>query len=107
MNIISQRIYQAIKQADLSYGELAKTTGIPKSALQRYATGETETINIDRIKAIADATGVKPEWILNWIDIDDEPEQLTPDEEQLIHYYRYAEERYREFAMELLREHQK
>lgn len=42
MSECSDRILQALKQADLSYGELAKLTGISKSALQRYATGETK-----------------------------------------------------------------
>ena len=36
MSECSDRILQALKQADLSYGELAKLTGISKSALQRY-----------------------------------------------------------------------
>ena len=49
----SERILQAIQNAELSYSELSKLTGIPKSALQRYATGETEKIPIDRIEAIS------------------------------------------------------
>lgn len=56
----------AMKNADLSYGELAKLTGIPKSALQRYATGETVKIPLDRIEAIAKATNVKASQLLGW-----------------------------------------
>lgn len=66
MSTTSERIFRAIVDADISYGELSKTTGIPKSALQRYATGETEKIPIPRVEAIAAATGVTANYLLGW-----------------------------------------
>lgn len=66
MSECSDRILQALKQADLSYGELAKLTGISKSALQRYATGETKKIPIDSIEAIAKATNVSAKYLMGW-----------------------------------------
>lgn len=66
MSEIAQRIIEAMRKADLSYGELSKITGIPKSALQRYATGETEKIPLDRIDAIAKATNVAAAYLLGW-----------------------------------------
>ena len=66
MSECSDRILQALKQADLSYGELAKLTGISKSALQRYATGETKKIPIDSIEAIAKATNVSAQYLMGW-----------------------------------------
>lgn len=62
----SQRILSLIEQKGISYGELSKATGISKSALQRYATGETEKIPIDRIEKIAEALGTSPEYIVGW-----------------------------------------
>lgn len=62
----SERILKAIRESGLSYGELSYKTGIPKSALQRYATGETEKIPIDRIESIAKATNVTAIHILGW-----------------------------------------
>ena len=44
MNEITQRLYAAILEKGISYGELARLTGIPKSAIQRYATGTTGKI---------------------------------------------------------------
>ena len=52
----------------LSYGELSALTGISKSALQRYATGETGKIPPDRIEAIARAAGVSAAYLLGWAD---------------------------------------
>lgn len=66
MSEISDRILTAIKRREVTYSELAKLTNIPKSALQRYATGETEKIPIDRIEAIAEAVGVSLQYIMGW-----------------------------------------
>ncbi len=66
MSEISERILASIEQKDISYGELSKITNIPKSALQRYATGETPKIPIPRVEAIAKALGVSAAWIMGW-----------------------------------------
>ena len=55
MSELSNRILNLIQAQELSYGELSRLTGIPKSALQRYATGETEKIPVDRLESIANA----------------------------------------------------
>ena len=74
----SERILAAIKKADLSYSELSKLTSIPKSALQRYATGETEKIPIDRIDAIARAVGVSSQYLMGWENAHNLPSNLIP-----------------------------
>ncbi len=58
MNEIAKRLYDAITAKKLSYGELAALTGIPKSAIQRYATGTTEKVPMDRLVRLAAALGV-------------------------------------------------
>lgn len=68
MSLMSERILRSIKNAGLSYGELHERTGIPKSALQRYATGETEKIPLDRVEAIAKATEVSAAYLMGWAD---------------------------------------
>ena len=57
MSELSNRILNLIEARDLSYADLSRLTGIPKSALQRYATGETEKIPVDRLELIAKALG--------------------------------------------------
>lgn len=69
MNELAKRIYESIENSGLSYGELSKITNIPKSALQRYATGETEKVPIDRIESIAKATGVTSAYLMGWKEI--------------------------------------
>ena len=66
MSVISKRLLQLIEDNDISYGELSKKTNIPKSALQRYATGETEKIPITRIEVIAKALNTTAQFIMGW-----------------------------------------
>lgn len=63
---VAARLMAAIKKAGLSYGELATMTKIPKSAIQRYATGETEKIPLNRIRALASALNTSASIILGW-----------------------------------------
>lgn len=66
MSELSQRILDIILSKEISYGELSEKTGIPKSALQRYATGETEKIPIDRLQTIAKAIGTTASYLMGW-----------------------------------------
>lgn len=75
MSEISKRLLQLIEDNDISYGELSKKTNIPKSALQRYATGETEKIPITRIEVIAKALNTTAQFIMGW----DESESYNND----------------------------
>ena len=68
MSEISERLYAAIVNKGYSYGELAKLTGIPKSAIQRYAIGETEKIPIDRLELLASSLGVSSAYLMGWED---------------------------------------
>lgn len=63
---VAARLMAAIKKAGLSYGELATMTKIPKSAIQRYATGETEKIPLNRIRLLASALNTSASIILGW-----------------------------------------
>lgn len=62
----SKIISEVIEKSGYSYPELAKLTGISKSSLQRYATGETKKIPLDCIEAIARVTNVSPAYLMGW-----------------------------------------
>ena len=53
MKTTSDRILQSIKSSGISYGTLSKLTGISKSALQRYAMGQTTKIPAEKLEKIA------------------------------------------------------
>lgn len=93
MSDLSERILSLITKNDISYGDLSKLTNIPKSALQRYATGETEKIPINRIKAIANALNVSAAYIMGWEDNNTDRSsidrlELSAHEKKVINAYR-------------------
>lgn len=66
--LISDRIRNAMKRANLSYGELSALTGISKSSLYRYASGFTPKIPLNRLEVIAKALNVTPSYLIGWDD---------------------------------------
>lgn len=71
---VSYRIKKAIDKSGCTLIKLQEMTGIPKSAIQRYATGDTEKLPIDRVEKIALATNVSPAYLMGW---DDEDKMLS------------------------------
>lgn len=67
-DVVSERIKEAIEKSGYSFVELQKRTGFSKSALQRYAQGITTKVPVDIVKAISEATGVSPMYIMGWCD---------------------------------------
>lgn len=79
MSELSEKIKGLMAQRDVTYDDLAKKTGISKSALQRYATGETEKIPIDRVQSIAVALGTTAQYLLGWdSESEDPPKNIVP-----------------------------
>lgn len=62
----SSRIKEAIEKSGLTLMELQAKTGISKSAIQRYASGETDKIPVDAVKSLAKATGVSAMYLMEW-----------------------------------------
>lgn len=63
---ISERLQKAMSNSNLSYGDIAKKTNIPKSAIHRYISGKTPKIPLDRLKELAKALGVSAAWVMGW-----------------------------------------
>lgn len=66
MDCTAKKIFVLMQEQNKSYGELSELTGIPKSALQRYATGQTGKIPAERIEIIAKALNTTPAFLLGW-----------------------------------------
>ncbi len=97
---IVERLAQAISDAGLSFVELEKRTGIPKSSIQRYATGKTIKIPMNCITLIASATGVSPKWIMGWeTKKEEEDYTLSDDISELINLLASAPENVKKTAI--------
>ena len=63
---VSDRIRAQMKLLDLSYGELAAKAGLTKSAVHRYATGQTDKVPTEALEKLAGALGVTPSFLTGW-----------------------------------------
>lgn len=85
MSDISTKLHESIQRAGYSYGELAKLTGIPKSAIQRYATGATPKIPMDRLQQLAKVLNVSAQYLMGWDEKKDPLYQLAEQKVQEEH----------------------
>ena len=65
---------------NISYGELSKLTGIPKSTLQRYVTGTTIKIPMEAVNKIEQALNLNPGTIMGW---ENTPQWVTSPQTEL------------------------
>jgi transcriptional regulator with XRE-family HTH domain len=87
----AERIKMLIDESGKSYMELEKMTGIKKSSLQRYATGETTKIPLDVIEKLSKTFCVSQKYLMGWSeDKENSPEEnaLTEGEKEWLDLYR-------------------
>ena len=87
MNSVTERLCEEIKRSGYSYGELSKLTGIPKSAIQRYATGETVKIPLDRLSQLASSLNVTSAYLMGWEEDNHEKFMLIFEKYNVTEYY--------------------
>lgn len=61
---VIERMAYVIGRTGMSYADLEEVTGIAKSSIQRYATGQTKKIPINNLQKIATACGVSTNYLL-------------------------------------------
>ena len=77
LNEIAKRLKALRTEKQLSLQELADKTGLTKSTLQRYETGNIGNIPLSKIDILAKGLGVNPHTILGWDNnIDSIPESI-------------------------------
>jgi len=68
---IGLRLKEKREQKGYSYQELANLTGISKSSLQRYETGNTKKIPMEAITKLEDALSISRGYLMGWINEDE------------------------------------
>lgn len=66
MRDIINRIKSRRLDLGYSFQDLASLTNLSKSTLQRYEAGGIKNIPLDKLKVLAEALKVSPEWIMGW-----------------------------------------
>lgn len=66
MNDIVKQLNEAKEREGLSYADLARMTGIPKSTIQRYLTGYTGKLPLDFLEKITRALQLDARVAMMW-----------------------------------------
>ena len=105
MSVRSERIRSLIEQSGQSYVELEKITGVKKSSLQRYASGETTKIPLDVIEKLSVAFNVSQAYIMGWDEKEKSPDKLplTEGEELMLELFRLIPEDQQPLVLEMIR----
>lgn len=86
MEGIRKRLIQLRKQCGYSYQDLAEKTGLSKSSLQRYETGQIQNIPLSQLEPLARALHTTPAYLMGWeqdaiiVDTTQTPEDLELEE---------------------------
>lgn len=71
---IRKRIADRRKELGLSYQDLSDRTGMSKSTLQRYETGDIGNVSLDKLEPLAKALQTTPSYLMGWDSKENEEE---------------------------------
>ena len=105
MSIQSDRIKNEMLRNSLTLIEIEQRTGIKKSSMQRYVSGETGKIPMSAIEKLATLFGVTAAYLMGWDENKGSPSepQLTEGEKLMLDLFRQIPEDRQSEALDLLR----
>ena len=83
---IAKRLKKLRNDKELSLQELSDRTGLTKSTLQRYETGNIGNIPLSKIDILAKGLGVSPHTILGWDETIGAPASELTEDDELMEY---------------------
>jgi transcriptional regulator with XRE-family HTH domain len=105
MSIQSDRIKSEMLRNSLTLLEIEQRTGIKKSSMQRYVSGETGKIPMSAIEKLADLFGVSGAYLMGWDEKKDSPSepQLTEGEKMLLDLFNRVPEDQQQMVLQMIR----
>ena len=94
MSVQSDRIRSEMLRNSLTLIEIEQRTGIKKSSMQRYVSGQTGKIPLSAIEKLANLFGVSGEYLMGWDEKKNSPSEptLTEGEQLLLNLFRQIPE---------------
>ena len=68
MGIFSERLKEAMQQANITYAQLSKQTGIGRSSISQWLSNKYVAKH-DKVTALAAVLNVSPDWLLGTTDV--------------------------------------
>lgn len=105
MSVQSDRIKYEMQRNSLTLLEIEQRTGIKKSSMQRYVSGETGKIPVSAIEKLANLFGVSGAYLMGWDVKEDSPSepQLTEGEKVLLDLFNRVPEDQQQLVLQMIR----
>ena len=105
MSIQSDRIRYEMQRNSLTLVEIEQRTGIKKSSMQRYVSGETGKIPMSAIEKLAKLFGVSGAYLMGWDKKEDSPSEppLTEGEKLMLELFRKVPEDKQQLVLQMIR----
>lgn len=105
MSIQSDRIRSEMQRNSLTLIEIEQRTGIKKSSMQRYVSGETGKIPMSAIEKLANLFGVSGTYLMGWDEKKDSPTelQLSEGEKALLDLFNRVPEDKQQMVLQMIR----
>ena len=105
MSIQSDRIKSEMQRNSLTLIEIEQRTGIKKSSMQRYVSGETGKIPMSAIEKLANLFGVPGTYLMGWDEKKDSPAevQLSEGEKMLLDLFNRVPEDKQQLVLQMIR----
>lgn len=85
LDIIRERIKERREELGYSYQNLADLTHLSKSTLQRYETGGSGNLPLDKLEVLANALKCSPTYLMGWDECGEAKVELSDDKYELIY----------------------
>ncbi len=105
MSMQSERIKSEMLRNSLTLIEIEQRTGIKKSSMQRYVSGETGKIPLSAIEKLATLFRVPAAYLMGWDEKKDSPSelQLTEGEKILLDLFNRVPEDKQQLVLQMIR----
>ena len=105
MSVQSDRIKYEMQRNSLTLLEIEQRTGIKKSSMQRYVSGETGKIPMSAIEKLANLFGVSGAYLMGWDAKEDSPSepQLTEGEKMLLDLFNRVPKEQQQLVLQMIR----
>ncbi|MBR5199304.1 MAG: helix-turn-helix domain-containing protein [Bacteroidales bacterium] len=94
-----------MQRNSLTFLEIEQRTGIKKSSMQRYVSGETGKIPLSAIEKLATLFGVSGAYLMGWDEEKDSPSepQLTEGEKMLLDLFNRVPKDQQQLVLQMIR----
>lgn len=101
---MAEKIKHLRIKRNMTLEEVASIVGVGKSTVRKWEVGMIENMRRDKIKALAEALGTTPEYLMGWDNKKEEnkADLYTDEEKELVKLYRQLTSKQKSVVFEMM-----